>query len=37
MQKHIGQLSIAGFFGLFVAANAQAAPFATAGAPLDGT
>jgi hypothetical protein len=37
MQKNIGWLWAAGFFGLLAAANAQTPPPSTAGTPFDGT
>ena len=37
MQKNIGWLSVAGFFGLLAAANAQTPPPSAAGTPFDGT
>jgi hypothetical protein len=37
MQKHIGSLCAAGFFGFLAVANAQAPPLGAAGTPYDGT
>jgi hypothetical protein len=37
MRKRVGLLSIAGFFGMLAAANAQTASFTTAAAKFDGT
>jgi hypothetical protein len=36
MRRHIGLLSVAGFFGLLAAANAQTTPPSTAGSTFDG-